>query len=72
MVGLDQRHPRGGRHLAGHAEHAEEVGPIRFHLDVEDGVVQPERGLEVLSHLDGFVVEHQDALVDVGDVELAG
>ena len=67
-VGLDERHAGGGRDLARHPEHAQEVRSVRLDLDVEDGVVEAERGARSrrpTPHV--LAVQHEDPGVDVGD-----
>ena len=62
-----------GRDLTRHAEHAQEVGAVRLDLDVEDGVVQAERRLDVVADAQALaVVEDQDPLVGVGDLSSRG
>ncbi len=70
-IGLHDVRPGGGCHLSGHTEHGEEVGPVRLDLDVQDGLVQLQRRLDVGADLPPFVVEQEDPPVVVADRELA-
>src|SRR6476660_2586670 len=60
-----------GRRLARHADDAQEVRAVGFHLDVQDDLVQPQTSLEILPDVEPGVVEDQDAAVVLTDRELA-
>ncbi len=70
-IGRTQGDARAGRDLTRHAVHAEEVRAVGLNLDVEDGIVQTEDGLDVVPHAEPLArVEDQDPEMDVRDVQL--
>ncbi len=68
---LRERRARQHRDLAGHPQHAQQVGPVRLHLDVEHLVVETERGHDIVARGGRLAVEHEDALVQIGDGQLS-
>ena len=69
---LGEGDARDRRDLASDAVDREEVGAVRFDLDVEDRIVQAERALQVVARRGTVVPQHEDPTVILRDRELAG